>query len=89
MVSMENWYSILSSFRGHCFQTASSTPLESHLVFHVLILVWGTLIICSDYSFFCRFGLYDDSYTYITLDGVPVRICLFDKYWEEYARDPS
>ncbi len=49
----------------------------------------GRSVYRSDYPFFCRLGLYDDSYTYITLDGVPVRICLFDKYWEEYAKDPS
>ncbi len=46
-------------------------------------------IYTSDYPFFCRFGVYDDSYTYIALDGVPVRICLFDRYWEEYAKGPN
>lgn len=42
----------------------------------------------SDYPFFCRFWDYGNS-CYLTLDGVPVRICLFDMYWEEYAKDPK
>lgn len=49
----------------------------------------GNDVYSSDYPFFCRFGVYDDSYNYIMLDGVPVRICLFDRYWEEYAKDPN